>query len=407
MNGQTGVGGRRYRSGFRGISLNRPPRPARLGGGLREANRGDLVRIGICTGGGDCPGLNAVIYGAAKHAIGVHGMEVWGIRDGLTGLMEEPMGVCRLTSSDVTGILGRGGTILGTTNRGSPFRTKDGGDEAKRKIMAAWKKLGLDGVIAIGGDGTQMMASHLAAEGMPIIGIPKTIDNDLFGTDRTVGFSTAVEVAAEAAGRLQTSAEAHDRIMILEVMGRDAGHIALHAGLASGANIALIPEIPFTYEAVIDKITERQNLGRKFSLIVVAEGAYEKGKAPIYQAPKRNAQGDRLLGGIGHVIADELGQRTDMESRVTVLGHLQRGGPPNADDRILACSFATHAVDALASGRFGRVIGVKQGQFYDFPYSDLVDGRRQIDLNSPIIRTAEAVGIALGRKTPYSIKPGQ
>lgn len=356
------------------------------------------MKLGLLTGGGDCPGLNAAIRAVVKHAIGGHGMEVIGIREGLTGLMEDPPAIRPLSLRDVHGIHALGGTILGTNNRGSPFRKPDEAAKALADARRGWKILGLDALIVIGGDGTQFMARRLSEDGLKLVGIPKTIDNDLVGTDMTIGFQTAVEVAAEAAARLATSADSHDRIMVLEVMGRDAGHIALMAAIAAGANAALLPEIPFSYDLLADRIRARQALGRSSFLLVVAEGAAPIGGSTTYRAAP---SGTMVVGGMGVEVARELHQRTGIDARATILGHLQRGGAPSAPDRILAAMMGKRAVDLVAAGRFGRVVGVSKGELIDFPYSDVEDARRLVDLKSEDVSAAEALGISLGRKSSY------
>lgn len=357
------------------------------------------MRLGLCTGGGDCPGLNAVIRAVVKHATGGHGIKVLGIPDGLTGLMPVPPKARELAVADVERILEDGGTILGSNNQGSPFRDATEGQRAHTAIQRGWKTLKLDGLIVVGGDGTQYMTRQLVDQGLKIVGIPKTIDNDLDGTELTVGFSTAVDVAAEAACRLRTSADAHDRVMVLEVMGRDAGHIALSAGVAAGANAVLIPEIPFNYDELVARLKRRQALGRSSFLIIVAEGAVPKGKgATVHKAPT----GMEVMGGIGDQIARELHRRTGVDSRCTVLGHLQRGGRPNAADRILGSLLGKHAVDLVIAKKFGRLVGVQKGQVFDFSYTKVTETRRLVALKSDLVQTAEALGITLGRKSAYS-----
>lgn len=352
------------------------------------------MRIGLCTGGGDCPGLNAVIRAVVKHATLSYGIEVIGIRDGLTGLMPIPPDVSLLGLGSVHGLIDRGGTMLGTTNKGSPFRDIKKGDSAKERIKTGCDTLGLDALIVVGGDGTQYMARQLFENGIKIVGIPKTIDNDLLGTEATVGFSTAIDIATDAAERLKTSAEAHNRVMILEVMGRDAGHIALHAGIASAANVILLPEIPFDYKSVVAKIKESESAGRFDNLVVVAEGAHPHGGQASY---KPTTSGGKVLGGISQEIAQVLQKHTGYETRVTVLGHVQRGGKPNATDRILATLFGVHAVDLVAVKKFGRVVALKNGRVTDVPYSVIEEKRRILRLDDELIKTAEAIGICLGR----------
>lgn len=352
------------------------------------------MKIGVCTGGGDCPGLNAAIRAVVKHAVGTYGDEVIGITDSFDGLMTRPLDVYTLGLSDVTDILNRGGTILGTTNTGDPFKS----DHQKAQLVKdAYNELGLDCIIVIGGDGTQTISSKLQKMGMNLIGVPKTIDNDLAATEVSIGFQTAVDVAADALIRLKSTAESHDRIMLLEVMGRDAGHIALHAGIAGGANAILIPEIPFTYDVVVKKIEERRAMGRYFSIVVVAEGAFEKGGQPVYKQAKTAKFATEHLGGIGAIVAEKLYELTKTDTRITVLGHIQRGGNPCAYDRVLASSFGVHAVDLAHQGKFGMVVGLNKGQLSEVSYEQVKELNRPLDLASQYIKTAEAIGICLGR----------
>ncbi len=356
------------------------------------------MKLGLCTGGGDCPGLNAAIRAVVKHAAGVHGFEVLGIRDGLTGLSTEPNQVIPLALPDVHGIIDRGGTILGTSNKGSPFRKKAEAARVVKMIERSWKRQGLDALIVIGGDGTQFMARHLVMLGFPIIGIPKTIDNDLIGSDNTIGFATAVDTAVDAAERLGSSADAHDRVMVLEVMGRDAGHIALHTGIAAGAHAVLLPEIPFRIEELVLRLQRRQALGRSSYLVVAAEGAHAVGGDRSFHG---NPTGGEMLGGIGHRVAAALHERTGVDARATVLGHVQRGGAPNAADRLLATELGVRAVELAAAKKFGRVVGTRGGKLIDIPYLKISDQRRLVDLKSELIRVAEAVGVCLGRASDY------
>ena len=351
------------------------------------------MRLGLATGGGDCPGLNAAIRAVVKHAVGVHGIEVIGIRDGLTGLSTEPNRIMPLDLVAVQDLIDVGGTVLGTSNKGSPFREKAEADKTLKTIARSWKKLRLDALCVIGGDGTHFMARRLVDEGYPVVGIPKTIDNDLVGCDWTIGFSTAVDTAADAAAKLASSAKAHDRAMILEVMGRDAGHIALHAGLAAGAHAILLPEIPFAYEVLAERIKARKKLGAESYLIVVAEGAHHTGGERSYKAIP-----GKVLGGISSQIADEVMRRTGVEARATVLGHVQRGGTPNATDRILASRFGVHAVSLIAAKKFGSIVAVRDDKMIEIPYSDVDDARRLVDPQSELVRIAEATGVTFGRK---------
>jgi 6-phosphofructokinase len=356
-------------------------------------------RLGLCTGGGDCPGLNAAVRAVTRHAIGTYGMTVLGSRDGLTGLIEQPGDVRELSLDTVAHIMDQGGTILGTSNKGSPFREEKQAKATLQAIEASWKKHKLDALIVIGGDGTQGMARYLSQAGLPVVGVPKTIDNDLIGSDLTIGFSTAVQVATEAAGRLRSSADAHDRAMILEVMGRDAGHIALHTGIAASADACLIPEIPVDLNLLCQRVQAKAKAaGRNAYLIVCAEGATEKGKTQAYQEA---VSGAKVLGGIGQRIAQAIHDQTGVDARVAVLGHIQRGGTPNAEDRLLATAMASRAVDLVARGDFGKIVTWAKGQLAEISYAQLPDARRPVDLGSVEIRTAEAQGICLGRPNAY------
>ncbi len=356
------------------------------------------MKIGLSTGGGDCPGLNSVIRAIVRYAVGTLGHEVIGIEDSFTGLLERPYRVRSLDLRDVSGILNRGGTILGTTNSGNPFKvnpgkTKEAGDKSKL-VIDAYKDLGLDCVIVIGGDGTQSIAAQFSALGLNIIGIPKTIDNDLMQADITVGFETAVEVASDGILRLQSTAESHERIMVLEVMGRHAGHLALHSGLASGAHVILLPEIPFSYEAIIRKFHERQQQGQNYSVVVVAEGAMEKGAEPTFQT---TASGRKNLGGIGHHVAEKLYQLTGTDTRITVLGHVQRGGQPSPRDRVLGTVYGVKAVDLAVKKDFGKVVVMQGSQLKTVAYSEVAEKFRRVPLDDMYLQAAEAIGICLGR----------
>jgi 6-phosphofructokinase 1 len=318
-----------------------------------------MKRIGIFTGGGDCPGLNAAIRAATRRAIGGHGWEVLGFRDGWRGVMEGDNH--ELTLESVQGILHRGGTILGSSGA-NPYH--EGGVEQVKRVV---QDLGLDALLAIGGEGTLGAAARLAEEGLPVVGVPKTIDNDLSGTDVCIGFSTAVDVATEAIDRLHSTAESHNRVMVVEVMGRSAGWIALHAGLAGGADMILIPERPFDPEEVALHLRRRHLRGHTFSIVVVAEGAVPVPgtfELPVYPTDER---GFTRFGGIAQHLAPELERLTGFEARVTVLGHVQRGGSPNAADRILARRFGVAAVDLAARGVWGKMVGVSGQGIVDIP----------------------------------------
>jgi 6-phosphofructokinase 1 len=356
------------------------------------------LKIGLSTGGGDCPGLNSVIRAVVRYAVGSLGHEVIGIEDSFNGLMDRPYRVRSMGLRDVSGILNRGGTILGTTNSGNPFKIMSGSNPAScdksALVLQAYQDLGLDCIIVIGGDGTQSIAWQMTQIGLNVIGIPKTIDNDLMQADVTVGFETAVEVASDAILRLQSTAESHDRIMILEVMGRHAGHIALHSGMASGAHVILLPEIPFSYEAIIHKIHERQKQGLNYSVIVVAEGAMETQSEPLYNA---TSPGKKNLGGIGQIVAEKLTQLTGIDTRITVLGHIQRGGQPSPRDRVLGTLYGVKAVDLAVNKDYGKVVVMSKNEMKVVPYSTVASRFRPVAQDDMYLQAAEAIGIGLGR----------
>lgn len=349
-----------------------------------------MRRIGILTGGGDAPGLNAVIRAVVKAGVGSGAWSVVGIEDSFNGLLSSPRRLHTLTPRACQGLLHRGGTILGTTNRGDPFDFPGpGGVRADRsaELVAAARAEGLEGLIVIGGDGTQRIALRLQEEhGLRVIGVPKTIDNDLAATDFTFGFWSAVEVATEALDRLHTTAEAHDRVMILEVMGRDAGWIALYAAVAGGADAIALPERPYDPEAFAAKIEERARRGRPFTLIVVAEGA----------RPRHGDPG----GPAGQALATLLQRRISAEIRVTVLGHLQRGGGPVPWDRVLATRFGVEAARLVTAGRWGQLVVLRGDTVDSVPMADAVGTARLVPDTHPLLETARAVGIALGDDPP-------
>jgi 6-phosphofructokinase 1 len=349
-------------------------------------------RIGILTGGGDCPGLNAVIRAAVRTAIRDHDQKVFGIQLGFEGLLTGS--TIPLTGESIRGILPKGGTLLRTTNRGNPFEypNEDGTCEDRSKeVIDNVEKLALDGIIAIGGDGTLKIASRLCEVGVPMVAVPKTIDNDLAATDFTFGFMTAVTVATDAVDRLHTTAESHDRVMILEVMGRNTGWIALHSGMAGGADIILIPEIPYRVDEVVRTIRDRQIEGSKFDIIVVAEGAKREGGEESYADRRTNR-----LGGIAYQVAAELAQEIELEVRVTVLGHIQRGGSPIAYDRILASRFGKAAADLAARGEFGKMVALRQDEIISVPISDAISNPKVVDPHGQMVRTALSLGISFG-----------
>jgi phosphofructokinase-like protein len=360
-----------------------------------------IRRIGVLTGGGDCPGLNAVIRAVVKTAINDYGWEVTGIEDGFEGLIL-PGKTRDMQISDVRGILPRGGTILGTTNRANPFayvtRKKDGRvvtRDVSGEVIRRIRELRLDALVVIGGDGSLKISQEFCQKGVAIVGIPKTIDNDISCTDVTFGFDTALDTATQAIDKLHTTAESHHRIMIVEVMGRDAGWLALEAGLAGGADAILIPEIPFDLHKVDEKIEQRGREGRQFSIIVVAEGARSVGGEQIYQ-PRKDPTAPRRLGGIGQWVASELAKMCDHEIRVTVLGHVQRGGSPSSFDRILGTRFGATAVRLVAEGRFGEMVSLRGEHIEAVTIAEAVSQLKTVPLDSDLIRTARSLGICLG-----------
>jgi len=356
-------------------------------------------RIGIVTGGGDCPGLNTVIRAVAKAAT-KRGWECVGILGGYEGLLE-PRQTRPLDYHALSGLLTRGGTVLGTANRGKfSAKVRHGEqralpEELLEGVKAGMEALGLFALVAIGGDGSLSIAQQMFEHGVPVVGVPKTIDNDLEGTIMTFGFDSAVACATDALDRLHTTAESHDRVMVLEVMGRYAGWIALYAGVAGGADVILIPEIPFTYESVGAKIHEREQQGRKFTLVVVAEGAREKNGGFVTSGAQTKV-GEARLGGIGAVVSAKVEELTGKESRVCVLGHLQRGGSPTTFDRALCSMFGATAVELVAGGDFGKMVAFIGPQVGAIQISEAVGKLKTVRPDGNLVRTARALGISLG-----------
>ncbi|MDD2921586.1 MAG: ATP-dependent 6-phosphofructokinase [Anaerolineales bacterium] len=358
-----------------------------------------MKKIGILTGGGDAPGLNAVIRAAVKTAINVYGCQVLGIKNGYDGFLDED-GIIPLGLADVRGILPRGGTILGAANRGNPYARKiirDGKEsviDVSDEIVKAIRNLELDALLVIGGDGTLRIAHELAQKGARVIGVPKTIDNDIGGTEITFGFDTALNIATDALDRLHTTAESHHRVMVLELMGRDAGFIALQAGISGGADVILIPEIPFKFESVMAKIHQRDNEGGKFSILAVSEGAKPEGGAQLFAR-----QGDEVfvprLGGIGQAVAEYI-EKQGFESRVTVLGHLQRGGTPTSFDRSLATRYGAAAVRLAARGGYDRMVALQGGTITDIPLAEALAVPKRVKLTDDAVVTARNVGVSFG-----------
>ncbi len=357
-------------------------------------------RIAILTGGGDAPGLNAVIRAVVRTAIWVLGWEVYGVRNGYDGFLE-PDGVFPLTLDHILGILPRGGTILGAANKGDPFNRKvvrDGQEvvvDVSDQIIARARELNLDAVIVVGGDGTLRAALQLYRKGLPVVGVPKTIDNDVHGTDYTIGFDTAVQVAADALDRLHSTAEAHHRVMVVELMGRHAGFLALHGGLAGGADVILIPEIPFHFEVLAEAVRQRVRRGRPFSLFAVSEGAYPVGGRPVYRS-RGDAFTAPRLGGIAQVVAEYIEQATGVESRFLVLGHLQRGGSPSATDRVLGTRFGTMVVRFIEQGLLGMMTALRGDAIVPVRLEDAVAHYRQVDPQDQLVQSARDIGIIFG-----------
>lgn len=347
-------------------------------------------RIGVLTSGGDAPGLNAVIRAVVKSAVG-RGWEVLGIENGFEGLLGDKS-YRILTSADVQGLLPRGGTILRTTNRGH-FGVRNvelpPEDDPYYQAVQAIKDLGLLALVTIGGEGTQRIALELHKLGAPVIGVPKTIDNDLAGTDRTFGFDTSLQVATDAIDRLHTTAASHNRVMVLEVMGRYTGWIALHAGLAGGADAILIPEIPFRVESIANKVREREKAGNSFSIVVVAEGARPIGGEAMYLAEGR-------LGGIGHFVGDQIQELTGKETRVVVLGHLQRGGSPSPYDRLLSTRYGAAAVMAAASGIFGEMVALRAQEIVTVPLAEATGHLKTVRPHSDLVLCGRSLGVSFG-----------
>lgn len=356
--------------------------------------------IGILTGGGDCPGLNAVIRAVSKKAIIGHGWEIIGVEDGYEGLLK---GAWRkLSSSDVSGILTIGGTILGTSNKDNPYKVlvqkgkKTVFEDHSKKALRSIKKMGISCLVCIGGDGTLNIASKLYRDGVPVVGVPKTIDNDLLGTDITFGFYSAVSICTEAIDRVHTTAQSHHRVMIVEVMGRTAGWIALYAGVAGGGDIILMPEIPYDINAVAEKVRERNRRGKKFSIVIVAEGAKPKGGDVVVQRIVKESTDPIRLGGVGFVIGKELEEITGIETRTVVIGHVQRGGSPTAIDRILATQLGTKACELIEKKDFGKMVGIRGGELISVPLADVAKGARTVPLDNELIRSARAIGVSFG-----------
>lgn len=360
------------------------------------------LRLGVLTGGGDCPGLNALIRGVVKRGVHELGWEFVGIENGYQGLVEPDMAF-PLDLDRTRGILPKGGTILGTSNKANPFRyaVKEGGAYVEKdlsaRVHARFKELQLDGLIAIGGDGTLQIAHGLAQQGLKVVGCPKTIDNDLEGTDQTFGFDTARAIVTEAIDRLHSTAESHDRVMVVEIMGRNAGFLTLHSGIAGGADVILIPEIPYRIPPIVEKMRRRARRRRAFSIIAIAEGARPEGGdvAVADSAESIPGRGVVRLGGAGKALADVLAEHVEAEIRVTVLGHLQRGGSPSAADRLLATRYGCAVLDLARDGRWDHMVALKGDQIVDVSLS-LSRKERKVDPDGELVRMARAMGTSFG-----------
>ncbi|MBN2129304.1 MAG: 6-phosphofructokinase [Sedimentisphaerales bacterium] len=357
-------------------------------------------RIAVLTGGGDCPGLNAVIRAVAKKAMLDYDMEVIGVEDGYLGLIENR---CReLSYQDVSGILTLGGTILGTSNTANPYRhaVREGGKlslkDVSKPAIRNLKKLGVVCLVCIGGDGTLAIAHRLQEDGVNVVGVPKTIDNDLRGTDVTFGFDSAVTVATEGIDRVHTTAQSHHRVMIVEVMGRTAGWLALHAGVAGGGDIILLPEIPYDLDVIAARVKDRAHKGKRFSIVVVSEGAKPQGGKVVIQRMVEESTIAVRLGGISFALGEQIEQATGLTARPVVLGHLQRGGSPTAFDRVLATRLGAKAMDLAHEGDFGHMVGVRGSRLVKVPLTKVAQGPRNVPKDEPLIAVARSVGTSFG-----------
>jgi phosphofructokinase-like protein len=361
--------------------------------------KNSVKRVGVLTGGGDCPGLNAVIRGVSKALI-EQGVEVFGVEDGFLGLIEKR--IRRLSWDDVSGILAIGGTILGTSNSANPFQYPEESNgktvmnDVSDHTVAYINEMRLDALVCIGGDGTMTIAHQLTQKGVHVVGVPKTIDNDLYGTDITFGYDSAVATATEAIDKIHTTAQSHHRVMIIEVMGRYAGWLALGAGIAGGGDVILIPELPYQIDAIYEAVLNRSHKGKRFSIIVVAEGAKPKGGGVVVKRVVKESTNQIRLGGIGHKVGREIEAISGLETRVAVLGHLQRGGSPTAFDRILATRFGVAAADLIISSNFNKMVALR-GEHITAVSLDKVGGRcRKVPLDSPLIDVARKVDMSMG-----------
>ncbi|HNW58551.1 MAG TPA: ATP-dependent 6-phosphofructokinase [bacterium] len=361
-----------------------------------------IRRVGVLTAGGDCPGLNAVIRAVAKSLMLKANVEVIGIEDGFEGLIQNRMR--KLSYEDVSGILQRGGTILGTSNKADPFAqaTVIGNEVVKEDVSAQtiahideWQ---LDALVCIGGDGSMSISRKLVEKGVPVVGVPKTIDNDLYGTDVTFGFDTAVSIAADAIDRIHTTAQSHHRVMLVEIMGRYAGWLTISAGIAGGADVIILPEMEYDLNYICERVVERSRYGKRFSIVAVSEGAKPKGGEVVVSRVVKDSHESIRLGGVSIKLGNDIEDLTGLETRATVLGHLQRGGPPTANDRILATRFGVGAATLVASGQFNRMVALRGTEIVSVPITEVGGRSRTVPADCPLLDVAESVGTALGAK---------
>ncbi|MBM3266517.1 MAG: ATP-dependent 6-phosphofructokinase [Candidatus Sericytochromatia bacterium] len=362
-----------------------------------------IRRIAVMTGGGDAPGLNAVIRGVAKTAMATFGWDVLGVRDGGEGLLASEFQP--LSPEHIRGIAARGGTILGTTNRGNPFSypvTENGQSrlvDRSHEAVENLRRQRIDALVAIGGDGGLRIAHRLAGLGVNVVGVPKTIDNDLLATDKTFGFETAVQTATDALDKIETTAEAHHRVMVVEVMGRDAGWIALHSGIAGSANVILIPEIPFDTDVVATFVAGRRARKKTYTIVVVAEGAHPVGEKQVFLEVDERT-GIRRLGGVGNEVGKRIALKTGLETRVTILGHIQRGGSPTAADRVLATRYGVAAAHIAHEGKFDQMVALKGRDITSVPLSEVTRGLKLVEAGCQVVKTARDLGVCFGDVVP-------
>jgi 6-phosphofructokinase 1 len=356
----------------------------------------------VLTAGGDCPGLNAVIRAVAKSLMLKDNIEVIGIEDGFEGLIQNKMR--KLSYDDVSGILQRGGTILGTSNKADPFaQATIIGDKVVKEDLSVqtiahideWK---LDALVCIGGDGSMTISRRLVEKGVPVVGVPKTIDNDLYGTDVTFGFDTAVAIATDAVDRIHTTAQSHHRVMLVEIMGRTAGWLTISAGIAGGADVIILPEMDYDLNYICEKVTDRSRYGKRFSIVAVSEGAKPKGGEVVVSRVVKDSHESVRLGGVAIKLGNDIEDLTGLETRATVLGHLQRGGPPTANDRILATRFGVEAAELVVSGQFNRMVALRGTEIVSVPITEVGGRTRTVPLDSPLLDVVESVGASLGAK---------